>query len=211
MQSIKAESFDGSHLHFVDAISGGNVVDAGLSAPILETHGLAGNRYEPSIPSIQYLLQPSRPSTVIFGIAKVVVLSVESKPLRWMSHVFEEVLERLKPSLTDSYSALAVILGFRCHRVVATVLHRLPALVGGCPRHPMNKPLLVLDAATRLHASLFEVISAHCSRLATITNAIPVGAGMLKGSVNHPESPMNLTGPINSPEGHFVTSVGVLC
>lgn len=83
----------------------------------------------PSRSAIIGLFLHCSPSAIRRFVVPVVVHSFNRQSSRFSPHVIKEKLERLSPSLADSYSPVAVVLIVLILLVVASIFHARPCLI----------------------------------------------------------------------------------
>ena len=116
-----------------------------------------------------------RPTAIVRTVVFIMVDTVEAVSRGWLqSHVSEEVLEGVLPSVTDLNAPCSAVIVRLEALVVAPTLHRSPSCVLRTSRHAV---LLILDAATGLAGSALQVAALHVLDHPTVALALPVPIG----------------------------------
>lgn len=132
------------------------------------------------------LLKVTSPTRVLGGVAEIVVQSLYGKPclIRW-SHIRQEVLERISPTVADCDTATPVIPEVPVTLIVAPTPHGEPHAVNVTFREPVSpiacSSYLVAQttATSSWGISAPQAPSVHFNRLAAIALAEPSGSPTL--------------------------------
>lgn len=163
-------------------------------------------------PCVSGLLTASRPSTVFWKVAKVVVDSINGVIWRRpVSHVSMEVFKAIEPSIANSYSSSSVICVGVKIRVSASEFDTVPDVVHGRSTHSMSLSgylsNLVMNASARLCISGRKGVCLNNGFFSAVANTVPSDSSAtgISGSGNCCEPPVSNTGMVYC-FGHFVTS-----
>jgi len=173
-----------------EALVEGVSMDAQLLCPLRNGQGLPGELNESVRARVIGLLLSSSPSAIFFGIAQIVIDSVERHPFRSIPHIRNKLLKALLPWFTNSNTSPAVVLKKLVARVVASVLNILPNRIKGGFAFPVGRVGLVkilspratalaMQAAARLRHAAFEMVAPNNFLRAAIANAGAVPASRL--------------------------------
>ncbi len=110
-----------------ESIKNCRVVHAGSPRPFAECPRFS-HEFEPSaVLPVIHLLQPCRPAAIARLVVAIVVLSVKRMLRRWsLTHVGNEVRERMKPALTYRDAPRTIRFKLRCVRIAAAGFHARP-------------------------------------------------------------------------------------
>jgi hypothetical protein len=122
-----------------------------------------------------FLLRP--PLTISRLIRPVIIKAFNRKSIRAMPHIFQEVLERVQPSIADVNSSPSVMNEMRLFGVITSLLHGFPDAISASSGLSMSKSHsgipLRLQAPTRFSVSLHKLFSRNQSIVSTNTFTDP--------------------------------------
>lgn len=111
-------------------MSKGFLADPQLVGPVLQAHRFSMKRKKGVVASVSVLFFPCAPSAIIWSIVSIIVDSVNGMVwTRSWSHVFQEVVEAIQPSLAYRYASSSISMVSSGIPVIASLLHRFPAFV----------------------------------------------------------------------------------
>ena len=195
----------------LNALECGMVVDAVFCAPILETKRHPVNLDQNGVAAVSNLSGSGVPLAVASAVAGIIVYPFQGEADWHVAHVTVEDFE-VCPFSAVGDSALPVVLKSLVLRVLASVFHRLPALVCSSARLSVLSPLLILDASTRAYATLFQMIAAYRGSIAAITCTNPVRSNMIRGLTDNGKPGMSFACSVSKIAGsHERSCVGSKC
>ena len=120
---------------FAKAVSNHFTINSKLSRNRSKTGGFTSECNDPQSRSILGLLFSGCPSAISwFIISFLVWVSIKCRSVRSFSHILQEILERVFPSIANDDSE-STVNGKLCRfRIKATILHGLPRFVCSCWR-----------------------------------------------------------------------------
>jgi hypothetical protein len=176
--------------------------------PLVCGKRFAKRSYEPNCRPVAVLNVASRPSTVFFRVALVIVNSVKRMPLAWAwSHVLKKVLKR-SPLITVRNPPASIMRKPFIGLIVASIFHVCPGSIFGLyapnSTHPMrrvsvgNALIPVASTASSCSTALHQRNSKHRSSATAIAPANPPGRLSLNFiKANHLKLPESHPGHIN--------------
>lgn len=112
------------------SVAYGSPANSKLSAGLGDRQINASDDHSAIVCTVPLLGFPISPSAIAGFVAPFAADSIQRQAGRGLSHIGEEIVERVQPSVTDRDAAGTVkpkLLGFR---IVAALLHAAPAIVG---------------------------------------------------------------------------------
>jgi len=157
--------------------------------------------------SVIGLINITRPSTVIWGIAKRVIHSIKRHTRRWITHISQKYTEIVAPRLTNTNASPTVTFIHPVSRLIATTQHVFPSALGSwvvALAFVMRlRPRIVLALLSRqtpagLRSAFFKFGSGNQFFTTASANAAPSSAAFIRvfNAANGCQAVKNLSGKV---------------
>ena len=179
-----------------------SIFHASLNAGVGQPCALAMQLDELRASRVAHLNFLSRPSAIIFRVAKIVVPSIKRVLQRGTRPHIRQEITKVSPRRVDPYPATAIMLIAPMVRVGCSVNHALPGHVLRATPRSSCVAMLLQGVIDKTSARLYMAVTKSCCeslrRLATLTFANPLRVTRLNlGTLDHCQPSKYLSGQVN--------------